>query len=303
MVLCLYTIPGGVYQAACRPFLNFAVATFLFLSGMLSDADKWNPKKRIKKILIPYILWTMAYVIIGNFHNLSEIPLIFLKRLLLGNSAAIMYYVFVYCELTLLIPLIDKLAKSQYKYWGFVISPLEIICMRYMPLITGWSFNDYIQVLMQLSCLGWFTYYYLGYVLGNNIIKVKCTSKQLGIMWVFSIALQMLEGYYYLLKGVDNCGTQLKLTSILSGTIVVLLFFMYINSRKRCKLRFLHLIGDYSFGIYFSHIAIMKILRKIPFYERYVFYPVNAIIALGVNVLLIMCIKKILGDKSKYIAF
>ena len=88
---------GGVYQAVCRPFLNFAVATFLFLSGMLSDADKWNPKKRIKKILIPYILWTMAYVIIGNFHNLSEIPLIFLKRLLLGNSAAIMYYVFVEC--------------------------------------------------------------------------------------------------------------------------------------------------------------------------------------------------------------
>lgn len=270
---------------------------------MLSDADKWNPKKRIKKILIPYILWTMVYVIINNFNNLSEISLIFVKRLLQGNSAAIMYYVFVYCELTLLIPFIDRLAKSKYKYWGFAISPLEIICMRYIPLITGWSVNDSVQTLMLLSCLGWFTYYYLGYVLGNNIIQVKCSFNQLSIIWVFSIVLQMMEGYYYLLKGVGNCGTQLKLTSILSGTIVVLLFFVYINSQKKCKLKILHLIGNYSFGIYFSHIAIMKILQKIPFYERYVFYPFNAIIVLGVNVLLIMCVKKVLGDKSKYIAF
>ena len=50
--------------------------------------------------------------------------------LLTGQSSAIMYYIFVYIQFTLLIPLIDRIAKSKFKYWGFIISPLEIIIMR-----------------------------------------------------------------------------------------------------------------------------------------------------------------------------
>jgi methyl-accepting chemotaxis protein len=33
-------------------------------------------------------------------------------------------------------PLIDKLAKSKFKYLGFVIAPFEIIFMRTIPLMT-----------------------------------------------------------------------------------------------------------------------------------------------------------------------
>ncbi|WP_031472640.1 acyltransferase family protein [[Clostridium] aminophilum] len=55
-VVLIHNSPAGIDQAWIRPLLNFSVGTFLFLSGMLSNADRWNPMKRIKKVAIPYVI-------------------------------------------------------------------------------------------------------------------------------------------------------------------------------------------------------------------------------------------------------
>lgn len=115
-----------------------------------------------------------------------------------------------YCEFTLLIPIVDKLARSKYNYIGFLISPIEIIIMRLIPLITGMEINAYIRLVMGVSCLGWFTYYYLGYMLGNNIIEVKVPNRQLIILLAASIIIQMIEGYLYYIMGESNCGSHLS---------------------------------------------------------------------------------------------
>ena len=46
-VVLIHNTPGGIAQVWCRPFLNFSVGLFLFMSAMLSSVEKWNPKKRI----------------------------------------------------------------------------------------------------------------------------------------------------------------------------------------------------------------------------------------------------------------
>ena len=50
-VVMIHTTPAGVSQVLFRPFINFSVATFLFLSGYLTKAenDNWGAfyKKRI----------------------------------------------------------------------------------------------------------------------------------------------------------------------------------------------------------------------------------------------------------------
>ena len=38
-VVMIHTTPLGNYQVLCRPFINFSVATFLFLSGYLTKVD------------------------------------------------------------------------------------------------------------------------------------------------------------------------------------------------------------------------------------------------------------------------
>ena len=64
-VVLIHTCPSGEWQVICRPFINFSVATFLFLSGYLTntDNDNWEKffKKRIVRVIIPYIIWTILY--------------------------------------------------------------------------------------------------------------------------------------------------------------------------------------------------------------------------------------------------
>lgn len=303
-VVLIHNTPSGLAQVYCRPFINFSVGLFLFLSGMLSSAARWNPKKRILKVLIPYIIWTFIYVILSNFSTPAQIPISYVKKVITAGAAAVMYYVFVYCEFVLLIPLIEKLAKSKYYWIGFLISPLEIIIMKLLPLVMGYEINKYIRIIMDVSCMGWFIYFYLGYLLGNGLLKIKIPISRIIISWVLSIGLQILEGYWYLSMGENNCGTQLKLTSIISGTLFVMLAYMYIQTSKKVwSPKILLVLGDCSFGIFFSHLAVMRVLRLIPYYREYVFYPLNAIIAIGVSLICVTIGRKVLGKYSKYLAF
>mgnify|MGYP000850062084 FL=1 len=290
-------------QVVCRPFLNIAVGTFIFLSGMLSDAEKWKPFKRLTKVLPPYAIWTFLYTLTLSYRTPNLIMWNYIYYLISGSSAAIMYYIFVYCEFTLLIPLVDKLAKSRFKYLGFVISPLEIICMRLLPIIFEIHLNKYISAIVGLSCLGWFTYFYLGYTLGNCYISIKERIKIIVGSWVISILIQMLEGYWYYLMGISNCGTQLKLTAVLSGSLFCILAFRYVETDSTKKFSFLVTLGNYSFGIFFSHLFIKKLLSAIPGYLDHIFYPFNSIILVLISLDVVMLGNKILGRFAKYIAF
>ncbi len=66
-VVMIHTLPSGLSQVYIRPFINFSVATFLFLSGYLTKSEEQNWslifKKRIVRVAAPYIIWTFIYSI------------------------------------------------------------------------------------------------------------------------------------------------------------------------------------------------------------------------------------------------
>lgn len=303
-VVCIHNIPNTENgQILCRPFVNFAVGLFLALSGFLSDMNNWKPAKRIKKVLPPYVLWTLVYVFLNCKSNLFDVPGQYLISLVNGKAAPMMYYIFVYIEFTLLIPCIDKLAKSRYRYFGFLITPLEIILMRLLPMFMGVQFSKLIMNIVNLSFLGWFSYFYLGYLAGNSYISTRVRWGKLIVALIVGICWQVVEGYIYFINGSDVCGTQLKLSAIFSGIIVVCLSFNYVITFSNTKLweRVLYRIGDNSFGIYFSHIAVMTILGVIPGYLKIV-YPFNVVIIVLVTYMCVCIGKKILGKYSWLLA-
>lgn len=302
-VVAIHNTPGGLASVWIRPFINFAVGMFLFLSGMLSSAEKWKPWKRIKKIIIPYLIWTMVYAVLKNLRTPAMIPLSYVKMVFTGTGAAVMYYVFVYCELTLLIPLIDKLAASKFKYLGFIISPLEIIIMHLIPVLTGYELNSYVIMITDISCLGWFTYFYLGYLIGNGYITVKLSTPMLAVLWCIGILLQFAEGYWLYSMGDPNSGTQVKLSAVFTGVFFVLLAYRYIDSEKNYKIKLLHILGDHSFGIFYAHIAVQMLILSIPLYREIVLFPLNAAVVIFITLGLAAAGRKLLGKNAKYLAF
>lgn len=169
-------------------------------------------------------------------------------------------------------------------------------------MITGYQMSKCTSIIMNISCLGWFSYFYLGYLLGNNMFTIKTSTIKLICLWMGAVVLQIFEGYYYLLMGDANCGTQLKLTALLAGTFFVMIAYRFVKLDKIFNLKFLKLLGDASFGIYFSHLAIMTVVDQIPYYSQYLYYPINGIVIIVLSMVCVLIGKKILGVYGKYLA-
>ena len=300
-VILIHTCPNMKYEIYFRPFINFGVAIFIFLSGFLTKIEETNwinfYKKRIIRVIIPYIIWTFIYSFINNSFTFKSI----LKNLITTKSASILYYIFVYIQFTLLTPLIGKLAKSKSNWIGWLISPISIIIFVYIPLIKNIQLPYKISLLWSICCLGWFTYYYLGLLLKNNIITRKFNIIILCILLILSIPLQIFEAREWFRSGSYSCGSQLKLTTLITNINIILISYLFITSKKDFNNKFLTLVGDLSFGIFFVHILPLRFLEDNNYLSTLPFI-VNFAIIFTTAFLFVFIVNKICGNKiSKYL--
>ena len=270
-------------QVICKPFINFAVATFIFLSGYLTKAYNDNSlafyRRRITRVLVPYFIWTVIYSIQDIQ---SEGLSVLVKNLLCANATTTLYYIFVYIQFVLLTPLLGKLAKSPHRHLGWLIAPLSVILFKYIPVFGDIQLGKHIELFWNDACLGWFTFYYLGLILGNRIIDRQFNIRNLAVLYCASLLLQMAEGYLWFTVDPAGCGSQLKLTSILSSSIFMLIIYSVLSSNHGTKCRLLSTIGDYSFGIYLVHMMILKALEPMALYSA-IPYPVTSLIILIIS--------------------
>lgn len=264
-VVMIHTTPNGMCQVLTRPFTNVGVAVFIFASGYLTPIKTDNIikfyTKRILRILIPYVVWTLLYTLAyKNYGRLAY-------NLLTAKIAPQFYYVFVYIQLVLITPLLNRLANSKFRFIGWIIAPVMTIIFKYIPFFTDFHINKYVSLIYGNSFLAWFTFYYLGILLGNNIIKLKSGTVKLTVFYIISIGLQMLEGYWWMKLGNVNCGTQNKVSTLLTSSLFLLIVYKLLQSEKQIKYNFLtrgiELLGDCSFGIYLSHILVIRYLKRL----------------------------------------
>ena len=282
-VVMIHTTPAGEMQVICKPFINFAVATFVFLSGYLTKADNDNwlafYRRRITRVLVPYFIWTVIYSIQDIQ---SEGLSVLVKNLLCANATTTLYYIFVYIQFVLLTPLMGKLAKSRLRHLGWIIAPLSVVLFKYIPAFGDIHLGKHVELLWSDACLGWFTFYYLGLILGNKLLSPKFNLRNLVFIYCVSLLLQMGEGYLWFTVDPAGCGSQLKLTSILSSSIFMLFIYSVLSSNHGTKCRLLSTIGDYSFGIYLVHMMILKALEPMALYSA-IPYPVTSLIILIIS--------------------
>lgn len=297
-VVMIHTTPSGIEQVIFRPFINFSVATFLFLSGYLTTItnSNWNDfyKRRITRVIIPYIIWSVIYTLASK--NIKLLPI----NLLTAKSAAPLYYILVYIQFILLTPILGKLAKSKYQALGWFIAPISVT-LNYI-ISSGNGSSSYFSIFGQTFCFGWFTFYYLGLILGNNCIEIHYSIKKLFIFYLLSIILQIAEGYILFRIGDANCGTQLKLSSLLSSSLFLLILYMilrnsHITSSFQNQFKYLKIVGDYSFGIYLSHYMLIKILKSYTAIKQFIPYPVSSIIVVLFSFVFCYLGSKVIGEK------
>lgn len=308
-VVCIHTCPIGMSQVIFRPFINFAVALFVFLSGYLTkiENDNWLffYKKRITRVLIPYIIWSTIYTFYDYLfvtNDLSILP----HHLLFASVRAHLYYIPVYIGLVIITPLMGTLVKSRYRHIAWMVTPFYMILFFYTRFVPQVHIKPLVLTILGLCFFSWFSYYYFGILCGNSICKKTYSRKLLYTLLFFSILLQITEAYIlYKSFNYTNCGTQGKLSTLLTNMIILLVVYSFLSSsRLNIQCSFLHKIGDYSFGIYLCHILVINVFSTFSIFSFYrsLPYPINSLLILFISFAFCYCCDHILSSRlGKYL--
>lgn len=254
-------------------------------------------RKRLTRVIIPYLLWSFIYTITTKNIDLNIFKK-YLYNIITTKGCYTLYYIGVYVQLVMLTPILGKIAKTKFKYVPFVIQPIWIFMFRYVcnRAFAGNVFTS------------WISYYYLGMLLGNNIIKIKVKYEKWAIFYLISILIQITEGmvWYKAYNNMDMATTQVRISSMISSIIFLILSYFYIidNSVKIKNNRLygnLVKIGNLSFGIYLCHPMIIRVINKIDL-NSYLVFPINTVIVLILSIICLLIGNRIFGKKvAKYL--
>lgn len=290
---------GG--EVIVRCFVNFAVALFIFLSGYLTklvnNDIKIFYKKRLLRVFIPYCIWSVLYTMVSSKWDG------FVFNFITGQCCGIYYFIIVYIQLTILTPWISRLIQSKYWKLGFLITPI-FIAIEYIYTINN---NSIVFPFNALFFVVWFIFFYLGMCIRNGNISISLNFKRLYCLFIVGYVIQLIESIIWYVYGNYNMATtQLKFSAILCSVIVSIIAYLWIIkeiniSHNKISNIFI-VIGNYSFGIYLTHIALMGVLNKTVYKFIDIIFPFNIVLIILIEVIGISFMVKLCGKKvCKYL--
>ena len=254
--------------------LLYAVPVFIMISGatLLNYRERYDTihffKKRISRVVIPFIIWSIIYYILKN-KNLNIIN--FTKSFLNGNIEGVFWFfptiIYLYC----LIPIFSLIIKEKEHrkvMWAIVIwifvfqSTLIPICK-----IMGISFPAlFIDAKAQHPYI---MFLLLGYLIStsNNIEKRKrILIYILGILafifrYVFTVLMSVHNN-----ELVDIFFSKYEYFPNVFQAVAVFVFIKQIDWDRilsdKTK-RFVKKLSSLSFGIYLTHMLAISLLKRI----------------------------------------
>jgi len=254
--------------------VRFCVPIFLMITGALlltkRDTIQSFLKKRLTRVVIPFVFWTLIYLIYDIFRQQLTFDSICIyianniKTFLLFGIRGHFWYVYMIIGLYLIIPILQRFMtnknKKEITYYLLIwIITLFINLFVKSSGEYGYSYNKGVDLTYFSNYLG---YIILGYYLSNyNIIQTKKAS--LLILLGFSITV---IGSYLLTKQNDQfTGTFVRYLTpniLIISAGVFILFKNNFNCSFKSKIlsNIIKLIDRYSYGIYLSHIFVLSII-------------------------------------------
>jgi surface polysaccharide O-acyltransferase-like enzyme len=294
---------GNLFESISRS----AVPLFVMISGalMLKGNKKIEYKeflwKRVSKIIIPLVAWSIIYYIFYSMRgdygfSLKEGLKLFIKN---GISYPL-WFLYMILGLYLITPVLKIFIKnaSQKDIGYFLILWLYAsVIVKLMTFIKGYSFN--IELYFATDYVG---YFILGYYLSQFEIPHKWR-KFSYVCGVIGIIVTFILTYVYTVRA----GGQLQefwygyfTPNVLATAVGLFIFCRYKLSEEKNKLPiFAEIINECSFGIYLSHILVLRILSNDLFLwinakmNPFMAIPMKVVIIVAISSLMVMIIKRI----------
>lgn len=256
---------------------SYAVPLFILISGLVlfyQYHDNWSPRqtwsfyaKRIKYILIPYLIWAVFYFLFYQTLRQSE-PILdlpkLLKQLPWGLTGYHLYFMVVIMQFYFVFPiLMTVLSKIKLKPWhliGFGI----VVQTVYYGIHYGYNPIPHVDALLPK--------YIIAFCVGGAIGMRYDTFKQHAskLWWVFGAALSL--GFIYVIMLIAaNSGSDywppLYTIVVHAYAVIMGVSLVWISGKLMVRngrlAAWLTAFGSASFGIYLIHPAILSSWRRI----------------------------------------
>ncbi|ADW16534.1 acyltransferase 3 [Desulfobulbus propionicus DSM 2032] len=270
---------------------RYSVPLFFFISGFLYGniySEKninyiYFIKRRFVKIIIPFIIWSIIYLILrlttGDIES-DEINFInLIKIVITGSAYGHLYFIPSIFQFYLLLPLIlwisKKIFNSYIEYFYLFVLIILFSIVYEVRIVNLLSNKNDLIFLKSYWFYWWYPFAAIGILvgLGSNII-FKINKKLLFIgacIFLYIICYEYIKAFHEWPKFSDTIGNILDINQIATflrpgaywyALSVCFLLFRCIYSNSILEFTLISSFGKYSFGIYFLHPMINKIIIK-----------------------------------------
>lgn len=251
-------------------FTIFAVPSFLFVTGFFiaytargtQSSLNWKVMQtRLKWLLIPYIIWSIAIFIFNLRLGPALLPNEYLKQLILGQAEGAYYYIPLLCQFYFLAFVILPIAKHHWRLLLLVSGAIQIIWIILYYLHT---FNISVSNLttgIPLISITFFPatifFFTFGVVAGTHLEKFKQILTQikrflLPVVFILGVTSVVEGDAFYRATNLRWHGGYQTLPTGLYGMTFVLTFLAFYDLNIPFS-KIIHEFGRRSFGIYLIH--------------------------------------------------
>lgn len=251
-------------------FLNqiarFAVPLFILISGFVLElnynnhANYWSYlKKRVGRILIPYVFWSLIYYFFVYTQNHDSL----ISVILTGDASYQLYFIPTLAIFYITFPLLHKFYKLiSNKFVLLGLGALQLYLLSSDYFVKEFKFADPIRITL-LS----FFFFTIGIIAARNKDKIIKTVKK----WKYLlIPTTLILGIYVFMEG--KIGFQITDSylsfysqwrpSVFFYTFTVFLILFYAFDKSRLQFKIVESFSRLSYLVFFIHVIILEVLWK-----------------------------------------
>ncbi|MBB6056690.1 acyltransferase [Tolumonas osonensis] len=261
-----------LFGLAFRQLIDFAVPIFFALAGYFSSNSLEQQTKdfyfrRASRILIPYVIWTIIYILIRT-PIIPPSPSEILRGLFFGEGIQVGYFVIVLLQFVFLTPIFNMVTEKQIHFLMTVVISLFGVIFTYTFFATN---PDFIWSRFPFNALPffvWYPFYCFGYIVSRYNVEAeikKLNSIKLFVVLLFSLGLAFIEALFWAYHNNYGFGvSQLKITSFIAS-ITLFIMIVHFSGKLTCMSNssMFTWLGKNSYSIYLLHLLFLPRIQFI----------------------------------------
>ena len=309
-VVILHTFETGytsdanfVFEVLIRAIAYCAVPVFFMITGatLIDYRERYDTKtffkKRLLKVIIPLIIWSIIYFIINFFKgkfSINDLSFKFVfEYFFLVKTNPIFWFFVVIIGIYLAIPVISLIPQETRRKAFLYIIIITFVFNQFLPdLLYHLNLNYNYDLKFPLTYSGWISFIFIGYYIDKYEIvkKHRVIIYVLGIIGFLTMVVPTIFISYPKNESCSWFDEYYDAPCVLYSASVFLFFKSKINNNQIVTkiMPFFNFVAPTTLGIYVLHIAIRDFLR---YFYTYSYFGMNLVLTLSILTICFIVVK------------